>query len=241
MIKNKKLPKLAELDVNIVFDGASLVQGVNNCADRTKRWTEALAGIMKPYCKSLSYKNIAVSGQTAKNMLKGTFSDSCKELIRGKTNILFCMEGINSILNYDVNGDEFGSATGGENLNVFKAYCTKNQPTKEKAGYDYIILLTEYYPRLKKGKYNRVEWTEERLLEQEKFFNLTNQEFKEGVLGIDLVLDLRNHPTLGGERGQETDSKWSDSIHLFKNGHQELDRWIFDNTISKLFNLNPVD
>lgn len=236
IIGSDNRPRLADLDVNLITDGDSITQGANNCTTAAERYPETLAGLLAPLCKSLQFKNIGVGGQTTKNMLQGTFEDASLEVVGGKTNILFCMESVNAILNYFTKGDEFGAATGQINYDDFLLYHAKMKA----AGYDYIFHLVDYYPRLKGGIYNNpVEWTEDRLLEQESYFNLTVNAFNLNLLQVDQVVDLRNHPILGGGRGLNYNPLyWQDSVHLVCDGYKELGgQWTFDQTIGKTFNL----
>ena len=117
--------KLSQTDLNLIFDGDSITQGTNNCGTEANRYPSEFSARVLPFAKSLTWKNIGVSGQTTKNMLRGDTTDASQEVIQGKTNVLIASESVNAILNYDLKGDEDGAATGQINFDDFTAYDEK--------------------------------------------------------------------------------------------------------------------
>ena len=226
--------KLSELDINLVVDGDSTFKGTNNCGDINNRFANELAANIFPQTKSLTFTNVAVSGQTTKNMLRGDFTDASLEVISGRFNVLVAGESINAILNYDYKGDADGAATGQINFDDLKLYDEKMRA----AGYDMIIRVTSYYPRkINSSGYNRAEWTSEVRARQKDYYDLVETANETSVNKTwDALVQLRESPTLGGPEEQLIDVlRFEDSVHLLCLGQKDMADYVYETGILPLF------
>ncbi len=121
-------------DVNIVFDGNSLVAGAS--ASGPSAYMPAQLTQLPPLNGLITVKNIGVSGQTIANMRsRGTaFADA--NYVAGKKNILLAWEGTNSICN---NAGMSGVAAGA----AMAAYCADRLAAHP----DWRIILLTTIPR----------------------------------------------------------------------------------------------
>ena len=174
-----------------------------------------------------SVVSYGVSGRTTKNLIADWDSKVKPYINHNRTSVLLIMEDINAILNWETKGD-LGAKTGRENYEDMQTYISQ----AKEDGVDYVILCTGYYPRTVSGNYNQAFWTEDRLLMQKEYFEMAN---KLGVIGADLVVDLRKMPIIGGERSQAHNPLYfDDSVHLLGLGYNLIGDFVYDNGIKNL-------
>lgn len=220
-------PRLINTDLNIVFDGDSLTEGINN-AGIDQYYPKVIRDYLQPKCKSLTFNSFGVSGQTTQAMLSDITTQILPLYDVGKSNMIIAWEDVNAILN--------SGRTAAENIADFESYFGQCKST----GFEYTILLLGYYPRKKvDGTYNQVSWNvgdPSPLDIQAQYFD---NAVSSGLTNVDLIIDLRNDATIGGAREQQLvdTTIFADSVHLQSIGYDALANYVIENGILNYFRL----
>lgn len=205
-------PLLSTLDVNIVFDGDSLTEGVS-WSGISQYFPKQVQAFLTGKVKTLEFHSFGVSGQDTQNMLSDIGTQILTLVNPSKENIIVVWEDVNAILN--------SGRTAAQNKADFENYLGQCKT----AGFDKAILLTGYYPRKKiDGTYNQTIWASgspSRLDVQHDYFELCKNE---GVIGADKIVDLRLNSVIGGARNQQLANTdiFGDSVHLESGGYDQV-------------------
>ena len=212
--------------IQLIGDGDSITQGVDG--RNTQDYVLRVLNLMKDNGFSdVVMNSYGIGGETTKELIADWDAKVKPNIIPSRKKILLIMESVNAILNEEVHGI-LGAKTGRENWDDMATYITQAKDD----GIDYVILVTSYYPRTVSGNYNQVFWTEDRLLMQKEYFEMSN---KIGIIDADVVVDLRKETTLGGLRSQAHNPLYfDDSIHLLGVGYNLLGDFVFKEGIEKL-------
>lgn len=213
---------LSTTKLNLVIDGDSLTQGAHGNGNQD--YPLALAALLSPLCQEFTLHSFGVSGQSILDMLSDAATQIYPLADANKTNLLIGWEDVNAILN--------DGRTAQQTYNDHVAYFSGAKA----AGFQYCLLLTSYYPRLKNGVYNGTPpWNSTVRSEQKAFFDLVK--FNPNT-AWNQSLDLRLSPDLGGDEGQAINSNFSDSVHLVHSGYAtKLAPFIFNNGVMQFFTL----
>lgn len=205
-------PRLANTDMNIVFDGDSLTAGINNTGI-DQYFPKEIRDFLQPKCNSLTFNSFGVSGQNTQQMLSDIGTQILPLYNASKTNVIIAWEDVNAILN--------AGRTAAQNIADFENYFGQCKT----AGFDYCILILGYYPRKRiDGTYNQTSWdtgSPTRLDVQADYYDIVKAN---GMVGVDVIVDLRTNPILGGARNQQltTQAYFEDSVHLQALGYDEI-------------------
>lgn len=207
---------LIGLDFNIVFDGNSLTA----CVGATDQyWPNKVNAFLTGKVNSLTYHSYGIGGQTLSTMINNAPTKIDSLINVAKTNVCVVWEDANDILG--------NSKTGYQNRVSMNNYVK----ARKLAGFNYVIVLTGYYPRL---PYDIYTPTQSQLDEQHNYFEaMKNPTYK--LIG-DAVVDLRRNIYIGGGRNQNQNSTYNyDYIHLKAVGYDQVYNEFLGQGLSKLF------
>lgn len=208
-------------DLNLVFDGDSLTQGVGGT--NSQDYPNYINNKLSPLFNSLTFNSFGVSGQAPLEMEADAATQIDVLIDNSKYNLLVAWEDVNAILN-----DE---RTGQQNFDDFTTYFAN----RKTAGWDYCVLVLGYYPRLKlDDTYNQPTWNDTLFDEQEAYRQLVRQAVN---TQWDVFVDLTTQPEVGGDRGKYINSFFDDSVHLTVAGYDAVGEWILHNGILKPFKI----
>ena len=216
-------------DINLVFDGNSLVRGFNNSGQ--EQYFPNLVNDALSVNYNTTFNSFGVDSQKTADMIADATTQIYPLADPSKINILIAWEDANSIIQLDNGYDNTGTVSAAQNFADMETYF--NGAT----GFQYKILITGYYPRkdITSGDYEIGSYKAilSSLSTQEDYFNL--------VLNADIWtvpwthhIDLRNAPNIGGVAGQnENATYFNDYIHLQALGYEEISTMVI-NTINDI-------
>lgn len=221
----RRKPKLSETDILIVFDGDSLTEGMNN-AGVDQYYPKQVQSWLSTRAKTVEFYSYGVSGQTTQQMLSDVSTQIHTKVNNAKTNIIVAWEDVNAILN---NG-----RTAQQNYDDFVTYF---QGCKN-AGFDYAILLTGYYPKIRlDGTYNNSAWETGSPSPLDRQHNYFEQVTAASGVPWNVHVDLRAAPNIGGARGETLSSTYfNDSVHLQAAGYDIVSDQV-ESAILEIFDL----
>lgn len=214
---------LSTLDVNIVFDGDSLTQGING-AGIDQYYPKQVQAWLTSRVNSLEFHSFGVSGQRLYTMLANAPTKIYPLVNPAKENILVVWEDVNQILS--------GERTAMQTLSDINAYCQGARI----AGYDTIYLITGYNSRRPYELWDTVNEVYVPLtinpadeLEWQSYFQLITDQTN---TIWDRRLDLRDAPNIGGaiEQAWQGVPEFQDYIHLTALGYDI----VADEVVNKL-------
>ena len=222
-------PNLSDLDLNIVFDGDSLTQGING-SGIDQYYPKEVQSWLSTRVNSLEFHSFGVSGQRLYTMLANAPVKIYPLTDPLKTNVLVVWEDVNQILS--------GERTALQTLQDLNDYCDGART----AGYDYIIVptgynsrrpyllwntITEQYQPVNINPANETEW--------QSYFDIIKNQIDPVW---DLSIDLRDAPIIGGGVAQDwqTVPEFKDYIHLTAEGYDIVANEVINKGILSLFN-----
>ncbi len=218
---------LSSTDLNIIFDGDSLTEGINN-SGVDQYYPKQVEAYLTPLCQSLTFNSFGVSGQTTQNMLSDLSTQITPLYDPNKVNVIIAWEDVNAILN--------GLRTSAQNISDFETYFS----ICKSAGFEHTVLITGYYPRRRiNGTYNQSGWDQGNpspLDNQHEYFETVKNN---GISDCDVIVDLRDESTIGGAREQTlvNQTYFEDSVHLQDLGYDLVADFVIQNGIFKRFKL----
>lgn len=208
---------------NIVFDGNSITYGAYG-GPVTQNISVFIKGKMLPHCQYLKVQSFGVTGQTLVSMLADQTIQILSKIKGGDTiNIL--------IFNEDINGIFNNGFTKEYNYDLIAQYATN----AKNAGFDYVIYWNTPYPRHTTPlKWSNPAWTIAQSNTQDSLFIMLNTTYPAGV---DLVVDARLSPIMGGPRTTKINKVVNyDAVHDTRVGYDSLGAFIYRKGILEIFN-----
>lgn len=210
---------ISATDLNIVFDGDSLTFGIG--ATSSQDYPDYIKDKIESSFNTFTFNSFGVSGQNTQDMIADAVTQIDPLVNVSKYNLLVGWEDVNAILN--------DSRTAQQNFDDFQSYYA----TRRAAGFDYLVHVVGYYPRLKlNDTYNQPTWNDTLFDIQEEYRELCRNAVNPNW---DILVDLTINPVLGGQRAQYVNNFFFDSVHLTTKGYDEAGEWILQNGILQNF------
>tara|TARA_R110000850_G_C9921148_1_gene461420 strand:- start:34 stop:795 length:762 start_codon:yes stop_codon:yes gene_type:complete len=233
---------LIDTDVNIVFDGDSLTQGINGAwtptNDNDQYYPNKVKDWLTPLSKSVSFFSNGISGKNLFEMLGDAATLIDPKLEPLKTNICVVWEDVNSIYT--------GDRTGAQTYSDMVQYVTD----RKTAGWDYVFIMTTYWHRTPTNL-----WTFKS--NPPTYIDISGilipalkaqcDIYYDAIYATanplwDAAYDLRNAPNIGGAYSQgwtqyppTEDTYFKDYVHLQAAGYDIVADAVINELIGKFF------
>ena len=216
---NDDRPKLSTSDINIVFNGNSLMKCTYlNLGGIDQYWPKQVQTYLSGKTQSLDFFSLGVDGQQLTTMIAEAPANIDTLVNSSFINICVFWE--------DANGIIIGNKTAQQNYDDYETYFND----RKLAGFDYVIAISGYYPRTPYGGF----YTSAARLRHEAFFDLINTTENPW----DVTIDLRDAESIGGVSGQVQDvAFFNDYLHLNNDGYDIIANNVINKGILSIFQL----